>query len=43
MSQDLTVKISEKAWHLAEENVAREGYSSVDDDVDALILDNNTG
>ena len=41
MSDELTVKISAKARHLAEERVTREGYSSVDDYVDALILDDN--
>ncbi|HEX4294665.1 MAG TPA: hypothetical protein VHZ29_11060 [Rhizomicrobium sp.] len=41
MDNDLTVKISPKARGLAEERVAREGYSSVDDYVDALILDDN--
>jgi len=41
MSHDLTVKISPKARHLAEEKVTREGYASVDDYVDALILDDN--
>jgi hypothetical protein len=41
MSSDLTGKISPKARSLAEERVAREGYSSVEDYVDALILDDN--
>jgi hypothetical protein len=41
MSNGLTVKISPKARNLAEERVTREGYSSVDDYVDALILDDN--
>ena len=41
MSDDLTVKISPKARHLAEEKVTREGYSSIEDYVDALILDDN--
>lgn len=40
-SNDPTVRISPKARHLAEEKVSREGYSSVDDYVDALILDDN--
>jgi hypothetical protein len=39
MSDDLTVKISPRARQVAEENSAREGYSSVDDYVDALILE----
>jgi len=41
MSDDLTVKISPRARSLAEENSAREGYSSVDDYVDALILEDS--
>jgi len=41
MSQHLTIKISAKARNFAEERVAREEYSSVDDYVDALILDDN--
>jgi hypothetical protein len=39
MSDSLTVKISPRARSLAEENSAREGFSSVDDYVDALILE----
>ena len=41
MSDSLTVKISPRARSLAEENSAREGFSSVDDYVDALILEGN--
>jgi hypothetical protein len=41
MSDDLTIKISPRARSLAEENSTREGYSSVDDYVEALILQDN--
>ena len=41
MANDLTVRISARARSLAEENSAREGYSSVDDYVEALILQDN--
>jgi predicted transcriptional regulator len=41
MSDSLTVKISPRARSLAEENSAREGFSSVDDYVDALILEDS--
>ena len=41
MGNDLTVKISQRARSLAEENSAREGYSSIDDYVDALILEDS--
>ena len=41
MSSDLTVKLSPRAHSLAEKNSAREGYSSVDDYVDALILEDS--
>jgi hypothetical protein len=41
MSDDLTVKISPRARSLAEENSAKEGFSSVDAYVDALILEDS--
>ena len=41
MSDDLIVKISPRARRVAEENSAREGFSSVDEYVDALIFEDS--